>query len=335
MHPYEFEFIIEAALRSLGVSGRVLVGVSGGADSVALLCALARVRDAAVDDLPLTVLAGHLDHQLRGQESTADAAWVRRLCWKLKTPLSEDRANLGKTALDHSALEETARQARYGFLAQTALAQDCQWVLVAHTADDQAETVLHRVLRGTGIDGLRGMPPIRPLTDGVQLARPLLDISRADVVAFLQWAQQDWREDQSNRDTSLTRNSIRHDLLPMLRERYNPQIVPALLRLAQQASELQAVIEPLVERLLAECRLDTATDVVRLDSSPLADQPLHLVREVLKRAWRCQNWPLAGMGFDHWTTLAAVSRNELRAIDLPGAVHAERRGTLLILTRRS
>jgi tRNA(Ile)-lysidine synthase len=284
----------------------------------------------------LDLIAAHLDHQLRGDDSTADASFVRQLCSSLGVPLVEHRLDIRHSAeVQRIGIEQAARDARYKFLTATANEHRCPWVVVAHTADDQAETVLHHILRGTGIDGMSGIPRIRPLSAGVTLARPLLDLTRAQIEEFLRAIGQAWRDDTTNSDSALTRNSIRHELLPTLRERYNPQIVSALFRLAQQARELQAVIDPLAERLFAACRLDAAPDVLRLNTSPLADQRLHLVREVLKRAWRTQNWPMAEMGYDQWTTLALAVRGEQRGLDFPGGVHAERRGTLLVLTRKT
>lgn len=325
-----FEQILAAALDELGIFGRLLVGVSGGADSVALLRGLVSLRD----DRSLEVVAAHLNHQLRGDESTADASLVRQLCESLNVPLAIESIDVRRLAEESGCgIEEAARTARYDFLTQTALEQGCSWVLVAHTADDQVETILHHILRGTGLDGLRGMPRTRPLAEGITLARPLLDVTRAEIEAYLRSIGQDWRDDATNRDPMLTRNRIRHELLPSLRDQYNPQIDAALVRLAQQAADVQSVIDPLADRLLAECCLNAAPDVLRLDATPFAKSPVHLVREVVKRAWRRAGWPLSGMGFDHWTSAARVALGQAAAIDLPGGVHAQRRGTLVVLTR--
>lgn len=332
MSPLDFEPTLVSTLDRLAISGRLLVAVSGGADSVALLCGLTRNSDLC----PIEIVAAHLDHQLRGKDSTEDAAWVRRLCWSLKVPLSEHRLSRPRLGADaDTAIEETARNARYQFLAESAREQNCHWVLVAHTADDQAETVLHHVIRGSGIDGLRGIPRTRPLTEGITIARPLLDLRRADIEAWLRHIHQDWRTDATNRDTKLTRNRIRHELLPLLREHDNPQVDAALSRLAQQATELQAVIEPLTDRLLTEVCLSSEPDVVRIEAAKLAEAPRHLVREVLRRVWRDQQWSLGGIGFDHWNAAADIALGNVTAIDLPGGVHAARRGSLLTLTRKS
>lgn len=327
----DFQSVLASDLHELGITGRVLVGVSGGADSVALLRGLAGIRDRQ----GLDILAGHLNHLLRGAESNSDAAFVQQLCTSLNVRLVEEQVNVRRMAADQGiGIEEAARNARYDFFVRVAHEQHCEWVLVAHTADDQVETVLHHILRGTGIDGLRGIPASRPLADGVTLARPLLNIGRAFVEAYLRSIPQEWREDVTNRDTTLTRNRIRHDLLPILREQFNPQIEAAIVHLSQQAVESRTVIDQVAAELLAECCLDAEPAVVRLDAAKLEKSALPLVREVLRRAWRSQNWPLGAMTFEHWSAAARVAHGERSAIDLPGGVRVARRGTLLVLQQR-
>jgi tRNA(Ile)-lysidine synthase len=332
MSPPDFEPALADALDELAISGHVLVAVSGGADSVALLRGLVSLHSGR----PLEIVAAHLDHQLRGDDSTADAELVRSLCESLHVSLIVQQRDIRRSAAEQGiGIEEAARNARYEFLTATAIEQRCAWVLVAHTADDQVETVLHHILRGTGIEGLRGIPATRPLTDRVTLARPLLNIGRACIEAYLRSLPQVWRDDATNRDTTLTRNRIRHDLLPILRDRFNPQIEAAILHLAQHAVELQSVIDQFAADLHSSCCLAAEPHVVRLDADQLDAAAPHLVREVLRRVWRSQGWPLGGMGLDHWTAAAQVALGEVTAVDLPGGVHAARRGTLLTLTRKN
>lgn len=334
----EFESAVAAALRSLGVTGsRMLVGISGGADSVALLRALVRVAevDSASRGERVKVAAAHLDHQLRGEESTADAQWVGRLCEQLGVSFIADRVDVRQLAEETGCgLEEAARNARYEFLKSAARQQQCRFVLLAHTAEDQVETVLHRILRGTGLDGLRGIPPRRPLADGIELARPLIEMRRTDIEAYLAALGQDWRTDRTNQDRELTRNRIRHELLPALRNCYNPQVDAALLNLSRHASGAQEIIEDVADTLLKECCLETCDGVVRLDAARLRHRPLPLIRELFKQLWKAQQWPLIGMGFDQWSAAASVALGTSVAVDLPGNVRVERRGTLLALSRK-
>src|SRR5262249_45357023 len=130
-------------------------------------------------------------------------------------------------------LESTARRVRYAWLTTVAREAGASWVATGHTADDQAETVLHRLLRGTGLKGLCGIPARRPLAAGVQLLRPLLHTRKYELLAFLEALGQDYRRDSSNADLALVRNRIRHELLPHLAAAYNPAVVSALCRLAE------------------------------------------------------------------------------------------------------
>lgn len=218
----------------------VVVAVSGGADSVALLHLLTRVQDAWALDL----LVAHLDHNLR-PESAADARFVAELAERWGLPF--ESARLPAEALAQQGnLEAAARQARYRFLAQIAARRQAETpgcavvIAVAHTANDQAETVLMNLIRGSGLDGLAGMPPKRPLLpdetpatpiSNISVVRPLLGVSRAELLQYLNAHEIPWQEDPTNRDQSFVRNRIRHDILPRIGQ-INPQIVSALCRTA-------------------------------------------------------------------------------------------------------
>ena len=182
--------------------------------------------------LRLEVTAAHLNHQLRGAESEADAAWLEQTCAELRVPLMVGRAAVAAAAVAAGdGIEEAARRLRYEFLCQAARETGCRWVAVAHSADDQAETILHHVIRGTGLAGLRGMPVSRELQPGIFLLRPLLDVSRIELRNYLAELGQTFREDSSNNDSTYTRNRLRHRLLPLLEAEFNPQVVAALCRL--------------------------------------------------------------------------------------------------------
>lgn len=216
---------------------KLLVAVSGGPDSLCLLHALAALRDT----LPLEVYAAHLDHQLRGMESAADAAFVESSAraWGIPITLA---AHDVRAAAHGSNLSATAREVRYRFLAATALAVGADAVLTAHQADDQAETVLLNLLRGAGPDGLAGMPISTPWKDwrrsawnlpphGPVLLRPLLHVRRATIDAYCRDHGLVPRSDPTNTQPDYVRSRIRHELLPIL-ETYNPQVVAALTRTA-------------------------------------------------------------------------------------------------------
>lgn len=306
-----------------------VVAVSGGPDSVALLRALRTLRPAGA---PLVV--AHLNHCLRGADSDADEAYVAALAARLGLGWRCERLDVAAlAAASGENLEAAARTVRYRWLAEVARAAGARWVATGHTADDQAETVLHRLLRGTGLKGLGGIPPRRPLAEGVELLRPLLRVPRAALLAYLEAEGQDFREDRSNADLRLTRNRLRHELLPHLAERYNPAVVAVLCRLAEQAAEVQGREAAEAAALLAGAELPRAGGVLVLDPQRLAGAPRHRVREALRAVWEREGWPADEVGYEGWERAAAVALGEATAVDLPGGVWVRRRGRVVQLGR--
>ncbi len=307
----------------------ILIGVSGGADSVALLRGLVELRN----EFALSLHVAHLNHKLRGAASDADAVWVERLAASLKLPVEIGSVENDLTN-ERGGVEEAARDARHRFLNETAARVNCHTIALAHTADDQVETVLHHLFRGTGMSGLRGIPPERLLPGDIRLVRPMLSIHRELIEAYLLELGQDFRTDASNTDTGLTRNWLRHELLPQLRSHFGEKVDLSLTRLSEQAAEIEATLTSLAERLLDQSLLDAQPDAVRLDMRPLANQPRHLVREAFVQLWQRQQWPRQSMGFAEWNRLAEVSLSG-GSTNLPGGIVA-RRGSefLLVLDRR-
>lgn len=231
-----------ARRRLFGPGDGIVVGVSGGADS---LCLLHVLRELA-PRMAWRLHVAHLNHGLRGAEAAADAEFVRELAAAWGIPATIGRADVPGYATEHRlAPEEAARQVRYAFLAATARETGASHIAVAHHADDQAETVLMHFLRGSGVAGLRGMLPIMPLTDyramsaraavearDLLLVRPLLAETRAEIEAYCAAHGLTPRTDSSNADTRLYRNRLRHELLPLLRT-YNPHIAQVLARTAE------------------------------------------------------------------------------------------------------
>ena len=214
---------------------RLAVGLSGGADSVALVCALAeRSRE-----LGLVLHAAHLHHGLRGEEADGDLAFSRALAANLGLPFHEARVDTGATANKNAeTIEEAARRLRYSWFRHIMASGVVEAVATAHTLDDQAETVLAKFLRGAWTEGLSGIHPVIEFPEG-RILRPLLTTTRAEVEAYLRVLGQDWREDSSNRHLTFTRNRIRHELLPLL-EGWNPQLREHLAQMAQLARDEEA-----------------------------------------------------------------------------------------------
>ena len=322
--------LLPAAVRAFFAERRLspgpgVVAVSGGADSVALLRAL-----LAAGAGPLHV--AHFHHHLRGAEADEDAAFVRQLAGKTGCAFHLGEADVAAAG---GNLEATARRLRYAWLADVAATAGAAWVATGHTADDQAETVLHRLLRGTGLRGLRGIAASAAL-DGTAacLIRPLLAVTRADVLAFLAELGQPFRIDSSNADPRFTRNRIRAELLPLLAT-FNPDAAAALNRAAEQASEAFDLIDRLAGDLLARAELPRAGDLVILDAAALtAAEPL-VAREAVRRLWEREGWPVSRFRAAQWHRLLAVAHGDPPAAHFPGGVVARRAGRVVRVGLRS
>jgi tRNA(Ile)-lysidine synthase len=316
-------------------SAGLVVAVSGGPDSVALLRAL---LEASADGTEKLVIA-HLNHQLRGEDSNADEAFVRSLHSRFIVEFSGLELRCGRVDVKAQArtkgnnVESVARRLRYQWLQSVARETGLKWVVTGHTADDQAETVLHRLLRGTGLKGLRGIASCRDLGCGVQVVRPMLSVRRTQVLAYLEQLGQSYRLDHSNLDPGYTRNRIRLELLPQLAEQYNPQIVAAFCRLAEQAGEAHAVEEEAGRALLTRTEYPRAGKVLVFDRRVLAAAAPSCVRVMWRVLWAREGWPTGSMDADAWTRLVAVTRGVCPAVDLPGGIQARCRGNVVQVKR--
>jgi tRNA(Ile)-lysidine synthase len=224
----------------------VLAAASAGPDSTALLAALVALAAGGLD---VRVTAAHLDHGIRGAEARADLASARELARSLGVPFVAGRADVpAEAAGSGRGLEETARTARYEFLERAARDVGADAVATGHTADDQAETVLMRIVRGTGLKGLAGIRYARALGAGLRVVRPLLDVRRADVVTFLDAAGLAWREDSTNLDMDQSRARVRHKVLPGLERDFGFDVSGSLVRLARIAAGNRRCVEGVVKR---------------------------------------------------------------------------------------
>jgi tRNA(Ile)-lysidine synthase len=304
----EFEKAVRRNLHRCGGVGKGVVAVSGGADSVALLMALAN------DPQSTGVVVAHLNHQLRGADSDADAAFVADLCPHLPHHIQSIAV---REIARGDNLEAVARAGRYAFLKRVAIENDARWIATAHTLNDQAETVLHRLIRGTGLRGLRGIAEHREVEPGIRLIRPMLTVSRTEVIAYLRAMNQPWREDATNRDVAFTRNRIRHELLPLLTS-FNPSIAESLARTASQAEEVYSEIEREASDALTDAELPRAGRVVVLDAASMLDSADFRIRELFHLLWQREGWQVGDMTHEHWQRLVDVVKGRARTWDLPG-----------------
>ncbi len=297
---------------------RVLVALSGGSDSVALLLIL---RELETNGELVVRAVAHLNHQLRGDDADEDERFCAALAGRLGLRSIHERVDVAQIAkAERRSLEDASRRARYAFLDRAAHACQADVVAVGHTKDDQAETFLLRLLRGAGP---RGLAAIHPRAGRV--IRPLIDVERDSLRAYLAAHGQDFRDDRSNADVTIARNRVRHELLPLLRSRFSPAITDVLSR--------EASIARLDEEFLQERAIELADRIVligeatTIDAAGLVSAPRAVSSRVLLAALQrfAGSSPIT---FDHVERLLALGEN--RAVSLPGQT-AVRTGKRIVL----
>ncbi len=271
----------------------------------------------------------HLNHGTRGSESDRDQKFVEELADRLKLPV-----DLGFWRPPRQSHFETdARKYRYQWLTAIAQQRKSPVVAVGHTRDDQAETVLQRILRGTGPRGLAGIPSRRRLNDDVMLVRPLLGITRDEARAFLESIGQEWSEDSTNADFNQTRARIRGDLLPKLALEYNPKISEALARLGDLCRSLGTFADDHLRGLLQRATIKLSDDIIELDRTQFLEHPKVIRAELFRIAWRHAGWSEQAMDATRWSRLARAARHNRVRFSLAGGVIVESDDRVIILRK--
>ena len=313
----------------LRAGDRVGVAVSGGADSVALLRLLIELRD----ELGIVLSVVHFNHKLRGKASDQDELFVAKLAEKFGLTLHMGRGDVArKAAREKANLEDAARRARYSFFRRLTQGGLVDRVATAHTADDQAETVLAHILRGTGLAGLGGIHPTTE--DGI--VRPLLGVRRGDLRKYLRAKKQAWREDATNRDTSRQRARMRKKLLPLLEKEFNPKAVEHLAELAQLARKDEAFLS-YTAKLRCDA-LSTFTDgayriPIRDLASSYSEALASRIIRVLVDKVRENAGELATLHVGAVRQLARSGENG-KVLQLPGGVDVRRDNDALVFLAR-
>ena len=336
-----FERRIAASLKRAGMSGTgaaIVVACSGGPDSTALLRSLHRLRP--FHNLSLHV--AHLNHDFRGAEADHDAAFVQLLADGLGLPCSIDKQDpiAYQRSRNVSSFEQAAREMRYSFLQSVASTVGASAVALGHTSDDQAETVLLHILRGAGIQGLRGMAEVSHWpwpTDGngLLLFRPLLDASKAATAAYCRELGQTYREDSGNYLWRFTRNRVRLDLMPRLARDYNPRVQDALLRLSRIAGDDSDFLDGELDSRWDGIATIEETGVF-LDAVALAALHPALQRRAMRRAYSIAAGDSRALGENHLDALLGLVQNRRggRGLDLPRGVNARIEANVLRIFRR-
>lgn len=321
---------------------KVLCAVSGGADSVALLCALHEAAE------PGQLIAAHYNHGWRGPESDADEAFVVQLCNRLEVPCmlgpaTDSGQNSGENQIDYrlcveSAMlansicnasespvarevrsEEQARQNRYCFLIHCAYSVGASYVATGHTADDRVETLLHNLFRGSGLAGAASMRMFRNLDEDLVLVRPFLEKRRTELIRFLQERHQTHREDSSNANEAYNRNFLRRRILPALSEKY-PDVEAKLFHFSRHVESTLEDIERLATSWLESMDRVLKVDFVGQITWPTEHYwiapvpgsemvPWTIIREALRIVWQKRRWPLGEMDQNHWDRLRTAMMN--------------------------
>ena len=316
-----------------------IVAVSGGADSVALLLALDELIRS--DKLSIHLIVAHLNHKLRGKASDADARWVASLARKLGYPARIKAVSVGTHATQQKEnLEQAARHARYEFLEKAAIGGKAMLVLAAHTLDDQAETILLNLLRGSGAAGLSGIDVVRPIRAGskILLARPLLSWARrANTEGYCGERSIDFRIDQMNADEKFARVRMRKRLLPMMKE-FNPRLVESIARAAELLREDNVALEGAAARLLQLSVNER--DKGKQTNRPLRADLLRLAPPALRRR-ALRQWiascrgDLRRLEYTHIISIEKLIFNTRsgRVIELPGGGSIVRKAGLFFYQR--
>ncbi|MFX4263543.1 tRNA lysidine(34) synthetase TilS [Pelotomaculum propionicicum] len=307
---------------------KVLVAVSGGPDSTALLHILYQLKD----DLGISLHVAHLNHMFRGEESEKDAFFVAETAQRYGLPATVESVDVPSyRARRRLSNQVAAREVRFKFLLECAGRVGASRIALAHQADDQAETILFNFLRGTGTGGLKGILPVR---DGIYI-RPLLNVRRSEIESYCSEMDLAFRHDSSNLKPVYTRNRIRLNLVPLLEKEYNPELVPALMRLGEICREEDSYLDHLAEKALQEALLKSDTGLVSLSLDRLVESPLAVRRRVLRRAWQVVSGGAGHLDFQHAEAaldLVSSGATGAQAV-MPGNVFAVRTYTALELKR--
>ena len=304
----------------------VIIGVSGGADSLALLYSLAELSRGENN---ASVVVAHVEYDLRA-EASRDRECVVQHAEQLGFPCywKKCRVQSAQGAQQGDGTEALARRLRYDFFSELAFEIGARHVAVGHTRDDQAETILHRLLRGTGLGGVAGMPATRELSEGVSLVRPLLHIRRQQPRDFLQAIGQAWRDDESNQQLHFARNFLRHRVLAEVERGPYPAAVEALVRFGEQASAVMASRLQKIDAVIEKGVEQKNDGKILIHQKGIGDDS-SIVPEALIEIWKRKGWPRQELSSKHLNQLTEMifcgvlkGAPVPNAVDLPGGIHA-------------
>ncbi len=332
----EFEHKLVSFIKEHGLfdsATKVVLAVSGGADSTALLYTMQALKTANI--LKTSFICAHINHQLRGADADSDEEFVVAEASKLKFHVVTRRVDVRSFAQENKlSIETAARQCRMTALMDVARATDCDRIATAHQKNDSAETVLHRLIRGTGFRGLGGIWPKRAFGDGVTFIRPMLCVTREEVVEYLQARNLTWRQDRTNTNCTYRRNFIRHRLLPVLRRDFNTPLVETIADLAQSARRFYSRVCERADEIwpvLTDC----AAERITLDLKKFQAQSPPVKIELIRRSLDYLGCGQRDLTRRHYERIVQIAKRDLtgKKIELPGGFIVQNKYGNLIFSR--
>ena len=308
---------------------KVVVGVSGGPDSVFLLHALNELKN----EYSLSLIVACLDHGIRGSESRMECEFVESLAKRSNLPFESHSVDVLSIKKKYKiSTQQAARNVRYEFFLDIRRKYSAQKVALGHNADDQAETVLMRLLRGAGLKGLSGIPPVR---DGI-FVRPLIEVQRCDIEEHLKKNNREYIIDSSNKDDIYLRNKIRNSLVLLLTNHYNPRIVRNLVRASEILRKEDEFLDEIASDFFSGSCVRRNDECVTLDISRLMEFPESMQMRVMRKAIELYSGDLQRIGFKHMESMMGIisQKGANRSINLPGGIIAERRYNELMIRRK-
>ena len=304
---------------------RILIGVSGGADSLALMYVLYDLAETLSVELGVC----YLNHGLRPQAAEKEAVFVQEKATALGLPCLQGRAEINQ---DAGSVEERARIERYAFFKRTAKVNGYTKIAVGHHMEDNAESVLMHLLRGSGIRGLSGIAPVTH--DGI--IRPLINCRKADILAFLEAAGHTHMQDESNNDLRFQRNRVRHDVMPYLEQNFHPKVIETLNRTAALCREEEQWLQNRASAMIAELKMAIGPGSVALDLENLNRQARPMQRRIIREVLRQWQGHLKRLTAAHVESIIDMAFDENKGhgrLDLPNGIRAKRRGDQLTFTK--
>ena len=329
------EAVVPAALWQ---QHRCVVAVSGGADSVALFRTLVQTSRENTEFDASNIIVGHVDHSVRGADSKADKEFVQRLAGEFGVGFATVQLDLAQLLGGReSASEELLRDARYGCLKKIAQDHDARYLFTGHHLNDQAETILFRIFRGTGLVGLKGIPSIRR-DDWLTIVRPLLKVSKEKILEALAALDQPFCTDVTNETNDYSRNFIRNEILKSAQDYFGLPVEEAIARLAEHAESALTLEADQVDAFLDKHPPTQSAVELRIGTASLAAQSPSVIRAVLIRKWSDQGWSTGQMTWSRWQSLAekivAAGQDEgfTWMENLPGDIHLKVDSRVTVLT---